>query len=100
MNDIGGSSSLDRARAVAIAVREARGRALIVGGWVRDRLLGRESKDIDLEVFGVPADRLLALLEQFGPVESVGASFQVYKTGDIDVSLPRRESKSGSGHRG
>jgi tRNA nucleotidyltransferase (CCA-adding enzyme) len=85
---------------IAAAVRDAGGRALIVGGWVRDRLLGRESKDIDLEVFGIAADRLLALLERFGPVESVGASFQVYKSGDIDVSLPRRESKSGRGHRG
>ena len=52
------------------AVRDAGGRALIVGGWVRDRLLrhGRR-KDIDLEVFGVPADRLRALLEPFGRVE-------------------------------
>ena len=51
-------------------------------------------------MFGVPADRLRALLEAFGRVETVGESFQVYKLGDIDVSLPRRESKSGRGHRG
>jgi tRNA nucleotidyltransferase (CCA-adding enzyme) len=85
---------------IARAVRDAGGRALIVGGWVRDRLLGRESKDVDVEVFGVPADRLRALLEPLGRVETVGESFQVYKTGDIDVSLPRRESKAGRGHRG
>ena len=90
-----------RATSIADAVRDAGGRALIVGGWVRDRLLGRhESKNIDLEVFGVPADRLRALLESFGRVEAVGESFQVYKLGDIDVSLPRRESKAGRGHRG
>jgi tRNA nucleotidyltransferase (CCA-adding enzyme) len=100
MNDICSSSSLDRARAVATAVRNAGGRALIVGGWVRDRLLGRESKDIDIEVFGVPSDRLRVLLEGIGRVETVGESFQVFKLGDIDVSLPRRESKSGRGHRG
>ena len=47
-----------------------------------------------------PAERLRQLLESFGRVETVGESFQVYKTGDIDVSLPRRESKSGRGHRG
>ncbi len=86
--------------AVADAARAAGGRALIVGGWVRDRLLGHESKDIDIEVFGIPADRLLTLLEAFGSVQTVGVSFQVYKVGDIDVSLPRRESKSGRGHRG
>jgi tRNA nucleotidyltransferase (CCA-adding enzyme) len=84
---------------IATAVRDAGGRALIVGGWVRDRLLGRDSKDIDIEVFGVPSDRLRALLESMGRVETVGESFQVYKAGDVDVSLPRRESKSGRGHR-
>src|ERR1700736_5764174 len=87
-------------RHIAEGVRAAGGRALVVGGWVRDRLLGRESKDIDIEVFGVKADGLRALLEALGRVETVGESFQVYKVGNIDVSLPRRESKSGHGHRG
>jgi tRNA nucleotidyltransferase (CCA-adding enzyme) len=85
---------------VAEHVREAGGRALIVGGWVRDRLLGVESKDVDIEVFGVPAERLRELLAALGRVETVGESFQVFKLGDIDVALPRRESKSGRGHRG
>src|SRR5262245_45328876 len=62
--------------------------------------VSKNSKDIDLEVFGVPVDRLRALLETFGRVEAVGESFQVFKSGDIDVALPRRESKSGRGHRG
>jgi tRNA nucleotidyltransferase (CCA-adding enzyme) len=91
---------LVRARRIAESVREAGGRALIVGGWVRDRLMGRDSKDVDIEVFGVAPDRLRRLLESHGRVETVGESFQVYKSGDIDVSLPRRESKSGRGHRG
>jgi tRNA nucleotidyltransferase (CCA-adding enzyme) len=86
--------------AIAEAVREAGGRALVVGGWVRDRLLGIESKDVDVEVFGVPAARLRRLLESLGRVETVGESFQVFKAGDIDVSLPRRESKARRGHRG
>jgi tRNA nucleotidyltransferase (CCA-adding enzyme) len=73
---------------------------LFVGGWVRDRLMGRDSKNIDIEVFGVPVDRLRALLEPFGRVEAVGASFQVFKSGDLDISLPRRDSKIGRGHRG
>lgn len=90
----------ERALIIARAVRDAGGRALIVGGWVRDRLLGRASKDIDLEVFGIEPARLRALLEALGRVEAVGESFQVYKCGDIDVSLPRRESKSGRGHKG
>ncbi len=93
-------SDLDRARKIAQAVSAAGGRALIVGGWVRDRWLGRESKDIDLEVFGIAAADLRALLEEFGRVETIGESFTVYKLGAIDVSLPRRESKVGRGHRG
>jgi len=88
------------ALAIARSVQQAGGRALVVGGWVRDRLLGRIAKDLDLEVFGVPADRLRALLEPLGRVDTVGESFTVYKIGEIDVSLPRRESKTGRGHTG
>jgi tRNA nucleotidyltransferase (CCA-adding enzyme) len=96
-------TALQTSHAIARAVRDAGGRALIVGGWVRDRLLElpeQPAPNIDLEVFGVAADRLRALLEQFGRVEAVGESFQVYKVAGIDVSLPRRDSKAGRGHRG
>ena len=93
-------AELQLALDVARAAASAGGRALIVGGWVRDRLLGRESKDIDLEVYGVPVASLRALLEQVGPVNTVGESFTVYKVGPLDVALPRRESKTGRGHRG
>jgi tRNA nucleotidyltransferase (CCA-adding enzyme) len=94
------TSPLDRTREIADAVRQAGGRALVVGGWVRDRLLGRDSKDIDIEVFALAPGRLRELLESFGRIEAVGESFQVFKVMDIDVSIPRRESKSGRGHRG
>lgn len=89
-----------RARAIAKAVAGAGGRALVVGGWVRDLLLGRPSKDLDIEVYGVPADALRVLLERLGRVNTVGESFTVYKLEDVDVSLPRRESKVGRGHKG
>ena len=97
---------LDTARALAAVVRDAGGRALIVGGWVRDKLRGEPSKDIDMEVFGIAQERLPALLAPFGRVEPVGQSFPVYKVvasataGDIDVALPRRESQKGRGHMG
>ncbi len=92
--------SLDVATHIAERVHAEGGRALVVGGWVRDRLLQRESKDIDIEVFGITADRLRRLLEEIGRVEAVGESFQVFKVGGLDVALPRRESKSGRGHKG
>lgn len=88
--------ALDIARAVAAAG----GRALIVGGWVRDQLLDGAAKDLDIEVFGIAADQLRGLLETFGRVDTVGESFTVYKVAGIDVSLPRRESKIGRGHKG
>jgi tRNA nucleotidyltransferase (CCA-adding enzyme) len=88
-------------RALAVAVREAGGRALLVGGCVRDELMGREPKDWDVEVYGVEPAPLRALLEKFGRVDAVGEAFTVYKLGhDLDVSLPRRERKEGRGHRG
>jgi len=96
----GALSSFDLAMAIARRVREASGRALIVGGWVRDRLMSRTCKDLDLEVYGLPADRLKSLLTEFGNVNTVGESFTVYKVADIDVALPRRESRTGRGHRG
>jgi tRNA nucleotidyltransferase (CCA-adding enzyme) len=88
------------ARAIADQVRARGGRALLVGGCVRDELLGRPPKDFDLEVFGIAAGDLRALLESFGRVDAVGESFAVYKVAGLDVSLPRRESKAGRGHTG
>ncbi len=89
---------------MAEAARDHGGRALIVGGWVRDRLRGTPSTDIDMEVFGIPQDRLRELLTRIGRVEAVGQSFAVYKlttsAGTIDVALPRRDSKRGRGHKG
>lgn len=97
--DASESPELALARVMARAVRDAGGRALVVGGWVRDRLLGRESKDIDLEIYGLSIDRLVPVLQRFGNVEPVGQSFPVYKVATIDIALPRRESKIGRGHK-
>jgi tRNA nucleotidyltransferase (CCA-adding enzyme) len=92
--------ALETARAIAAAVADSGGRAWIVGGFVRDVLLGLDPKDLDLEIFGIAATDLPALLARFGQVEPVGQSFPVFKVGAVDVALPRRESKTGRGHRG
>src|SRR3954463_1116510 len=85
---------------LARQVQLAGGRALLVGGCVRDRLMGARPKDWDVEVYGIEPARLRELLERFGRVDAVGEAFTVYKVGpDMDVSLPRRERKSGRGHR-
>lgn len=86
-------------RHIAEAAHARGGRALVVGGWVRDVLLGHPSKDVDIEVYGIPEEALRELLSAFGRVEPIGQSFAVYKIGDLDIALPRRESKSGRGHK-
>jgi tRNA nucleotidyltransferase (CCA-adding enzyme) len=87
---------------IARAVRAAGGRALLVGGAVRDALRGlpEADRDLDLEVYGIEGDRLRGLLEPFGKVNCVGEAFTVYKVGTLDVSIPRRDSKTGRGHKG
>jgi len=108
------------------AVRDAGGRAMLVGGSVRDHLLNIESKDFDIEVYRLQPDSLRQVLEKIGTVNAVGGNFAVYKLVffrsesartqpnddvlkknnrseerfEVDVSLPRRESKTSRGHRG
>ena len=87
---------------VAQRTRSAGGRALLVGGSVRDLLCGRRVKDVDVEVFGVAANDLRRILGEAYALDLVGLSFGVLKIQhlDIDISLPRRESKRGLGHKG
>jgi tRNA nucleotidyltransferase (CCA-adding enzyme) len=73
--------------------------ALLVGGFVRDRVMGLPSKDVDIEVYGLSYGQIAAALEPHHDVRFVGAAFGVLKVDHaIDVSLPRRESKTGSRH--
>ncbi|HEY3103649.1 MAG TPA: HD domain-containing protein [Pyrinomonadaceae bacterium] len=90
----------DQVLNITRAVRDEGGRALLVGGCVRDELMAQQPKDWDLEVYGIPPARLRQLLDQFGSVNVVGEAFTVYKLGEhLDVSIPRREWKNGRGHR-
>jgi len=86
------------------AIRRAGGRPRLVGGCVRDWLLGRTPKDFDVEVFDLDYAELGRALASLGPTDLVGRSFGVIKVRldgtEYDFSLPRRESKTGAGHRG
>jgi len=91
-------------RAALSALRSAGGRPRLVGGCVRDWLLGLEPKDFDVEVYGLGYEAMSRALAPFGPTDLVGRSFGVLKVRlegvEYDFSLPRRESKTGAGHRG
>ncbi len=96
------NQAAEAAEWTARAVHEAGGRALLVGGCVRDAHLGRAAKDADMEAFGVDPRRLIELLKTRFSVDLVGEAFCVVKIRGLplDVSVPRRESKSGLGHKG
>lgn len=88
-----------------LAETPALSRAYLVGGCVRDCLLGIPVKDYDVEVFGTSYERLARELGQWGRTDLVGRSFGVVKLSlpggqTYDFSVPRRDSKTGPGHRG
>ena len=91
----------EAALTLAESVRKAGGRALLVGGCVRDALLGTDPGDYDFECYGLGGDELVRILSGKFELDLVGESFGVIKLKhlDIDVSLPRRETKLGLGHR-
>lgn len=91
----------DKITNLAEAIDAAGGRAMLVGGCVRDELMGTRPKDWDVEVYGIEPSKLRSILDTLGEVNVVGEAFTVYKVGrDLDISLPRRERKVASGHKG
>ena len=79
-------------RRIEQAVRQAGGRTWLVGGSVRDLVLGRQPQDLDLEVFGLPPGQLHALLARLCAVQFVGKAFGVFKLEGmpVDISVPSR----------
>lgn len=89
------------AQAVAGKVAASGGRTFFVGGYVRDRMLNRENKDIDIEVHGIEPKILEGILDELGGRTEMGASFGIYglKGTGLDIAMPRREEATGRGHR-
>ncbi len=77
----------------------------MVGGAVRDIIRQALSQandpivDLDIEVYGIEPKVFDGLMRELG-AKGVGKSFFVYKWKEIDISLPRVESKVAKGHRG
>jgi tRNA nucleotidyltransferase/poly(A) polymerase len=86
------------------ALRAAGGKVYAVGGAVRDALLGKEPKDIDLMVTGLQPDLVRQALEALpGRVDLTGKDFGVFRVrmggSEVEVALPRRERSTGVGHQ-
>ena len=92
---------MEAARAIARQAAALGGRAYYVGGFVRDRLLGRENTDVDIEVHGLTPQQLEEILDGLGGRLEMGASFGIYglKGYGLDIAMPRRERAIGRGHR-
>ena len=95
------SKDRELARAIARDVAVRGGRAYYVGGVVRDELMGLDSKDVDIEVYGVSPQALREVLAAHGRVVEKGAAFGVLSIEhtNLDVAMPRRERRTGERHR-
>ncbi len=97
------TENIEMSRRIAEAVKAAGGKAYYVGGFVRDRIMGRikEAADIDVEVHGIAPEKLKELLSGLANVVTVGESFGIYslRSYNIDVAMPRTEKATGRGHR-
>lgn len=96
---------LELALKVCEIVKKHGGLALVVGGFARDAALDKfgynlKPKDIDIEVYGLEFDKLNEILGSLGEVNVVGSAFGVIKLKTLDISIPRRDSKTGRGHKG
>ena len=89
------------AREVARRVAEQGGRSFYVGGFVRDALLNRENKDVDMEVHGITPRQLEEILDALGQRMTIGESFGIFslKGHSLDIAMPRKEEARGSGHK-
>jgi len=85
-------------------IADSGGTPWLVGGCVRDLLLGIRPKDFDIEVYGLKPEQLEIVLAPLGKTEHVGKRFGVTKLWlkemELDIALPRTEYKTADGHRG
>lgn len=96
------NKDIEMAKKIAsIVKKEVNADTYFVGGFVRDKFLGKENKDVDIEIHGITPEKLEEVLSRLGKLDLVGRSFSVWKLHgyDLDISIPRRERAIGLGHR-
>tara|TARA_B100001093_G_scaffold115295_1_gene107702 strand:- start:56 stop:1450 length:1395 start_codon:yes stop_codon:yes gene_type:complete len=78
------------------------GQLSMVGGSVRDLFLGSGPDELDLEVRGLPLEKVMAIVQRKYSCDEVGKAFGVLRIHGkpVEIALPRKECKSGTGHKG
>lgn len=94
-------SQREMIKSIAERVHALGGQALLVGGCVRDEILGIPCYDIDCEVHGIEPDKLKEILSRFGEIDESGSAYGIFtiKGAGLDIALPRRETRTGPGHK-
>lgn len=94
-------NSIQLAQKLAFKIKEHGGEAYFVGGYVRDKLLNRETTDIDIEVHGIMPEVLRKILKENVSFSEFGKSFGIFSIDgfNIDIALVRTEKETGEGHR-
>lgn len=91
------------ATAALQALTAAGGQVYVVGGAVRDAVLDKPVKDVDLMCAGLTGEQIEATLAPIGKLNFTGKDFGVYRlrVGDdeVEIALPRTERSTGQGHK-
>ena len=95
------NKDLIMAEKIAACVAKRGGRTFFVGGYVRDKIMGKDNKDIDIEIHGITPQELSEILDRLGKRTEMGANFGIFgmKGYDLDIAMPRKEEATGRGHK-
>lgn len=95
-NNLFSAKDLEIVYKLAEKVYNCGGAVYFVGGYVRDKLLGIESKDIDVEIHNIPENELIEILSEFGDVRVIKFSFTLYRVKGchVDFTVPREGNGS------
>lgn len=88
---------MDNIQKIAEKINTLGGRLYLVGGAVRDELLGKENHDNDYCITGITAEEFQ---KAFPQARIRGKSFPVFIINNAEFALARSEEKVGKGHRG
>lgn len=95
------NKDIEMAEKIAGEVEKAGGHTYYVGGFVRDRIMGIDNKDVDIEIHGISPEKLGDILDSLGKRTEMGASFGIYglRGYGLDIAMPRKEEATGRGHK-